>query len=116
MPRVDIVLNGRSYPVACGEGEEERVRAIAAYIDDRVVQIRSSAGHVSDAHLLALTCLMLGDELFELRAATAGQQPGGNQSGAGRPQAETETDAEVADALGALADHVEALVGKVRRG
>jgi cell division protein ZapA len=108
VPRVDIALNGRTYPVACGEGEEERVRAIAAYVDEKAAQIRASAGHVSDAHLLALTCLMLGDELFE--AGTI--QPGRG----GGPRHEGENEAELAEAIGALADHVEALVGQVRRG
>lgn len=107
MPRVDVVLNGRTYPVACGEGEEERVRAIAAYVDGKAAQIRSSAGHVSDAHLLALTCLLLGDELFEA---------GNVRPGRAGPHPEAEHEAELAEAIGALADHVEALVGQVRQG
>ena len=32
MPDLDIVVNGRTYRVACGPGEEERLRALAGEV------------------------------------------------------------------------------------
>ena len=67
MARVDISLAGRNYPIACDDGQEERVRRIAAYIDGKIASI----GHMptaTDTHLLVMASLMLGDELFDAQS------------------------------------------------
>ncbi len=42
--RVDISLGGRHYPIACDDGQEDRVRRIAAYIDKKITTMGSLAG------------------------------------------------------------------------
>jgi len=64
MARVDISLGGRHYPIACDDGQEDRVRRIAAYIDDKITTMGSLAG-ATDTHVLVMASLMLGDELFD---------------------------------------------------
>ncbi len=45
MPQVSITINGRAYPVACDEGEEERIRAVGADgIDSKVAWLRAPSG------------------------------------------------------------------------
>ena len=67
MARVDISLGGRHYPIACDDGQEDRVRRIAAYIDEKITSM-GSLGGASDTHVLVMASLMLGDELFDVRA------------------------------------------------
>lgn len=67
MARVDISLGGRHYPIACDDGQEERVRRIAAYIDEKITSMGSLAG-ATDTHVMVMASLMLGDELFEVRS------------------------------------------------
>jgi len=43
MPQVSINIANRTYELACGEGEEQRVHELAAYVDDKVVA-ESQAG------------------------------------------------------------------------
>ena len=69
MPEVDLTINGRSYRVACEEGEEERLSGLGAYIDDRVEALVAQIGQVGDARLLVMTSLMIADELAEAYAA-----------------------------------------------
>lgn len=64
MARVDISLGGRHYPIACDDGQEDRVRRIAAYIDEKISSMGSLAG-ATDTHVLVMASLMLGDELFD---------------------------------------------------
>jgi len=67
MAEVTIYINGRSYDIACDNGQEGRIVDLAAYIDQRLQQIsRGGAAH-NDAHLNVLTSLVLADELFETR-------------------------------------------------
>lgn len=72
MAEVSITLNGRIYEIACDQGQEGRIVDLAAYIDQRLQQIARAGGAYNDAHLLVLTALVLADELYEAREATAG--------------------------------------------
>lgn len=65
MARVEIAINGRTYTVACDEGQEDRVRELGAYVDDKLKSL--GGGGASEAQLLVLTSLVLADELIELR-------------------------------------------------
>lgn len=67
MARVDISLNGRSYPIACEDGQEQRVRDIAEFVDERLGDIKQAFAQASDTHLLVMVSLMVADELFDLR-------------------------------------------------
>ena len=73
MANVDVSINGRIFPVACDEGQEERVRELASMVDSRVRRLASQsvAGTVGEAHLLVLAGLMLADELTEAAGAAA---------------------------------------------
>jgi cell division protein ZapA len=67
MAEVNLDINGRSYPILCDDGQEARIKKLAAYIDERLSQISSSGAASNENHLLVLTSLILADEIFELR-------------------------------------------------
>ncbi len=68
MPRIDITLASRVYPVTCDAGQEGRVEALAGYVDSKVRQVSATAGaNASEARVLVLTALLLADELFDLK-------------------------------------------------
>ena len=70
MARVEISINHRKYPVVCDDGQEGRVQELAAFVDSRAQQIATAAPGSSDAIIMALTTLMVADELFEQRRQT----------------------------------------------
>ncbi len=72
MPQVAITINGRSYPVACNEGEEERIRELASMIDGKVATFARQVGQAGEARLLVLAALVLADELTEANEALRG--------------------------------------------
>ncbi|GIL40173.1 cell division protein ZapA [Roseiterribacter gracilis] len=65
MARVEIAINGRTYTVACDEGQEDRVRELGAFVDEKLKSL--GGGGASEAQLLVLTSLVLADELIEQR-------------------------------------------------
>jgi cell division protein ZapA len=77
MPQVSITINGRSYPVACDEGEEERIRELGRMIDSKVAGFARQVGQAGEARLLVLAALVLADELSEANEAARrlGTQP-----------------------------------------
>ena len=68
MPEVAVTVNGRSYRVSCGAGEEQRLAALAHGLDARVQKLVKSAGQAGEAQLLVAAGLLLADELDEVRA------------------------------------------------
>ena len=68
MPQVSISINGRSYPVACDEGEEDRIRDLARIIDSKVAGFARQVGQAGEARLLVLAALVITDELAEAHA------------------------------------------------
>jgi cell division protein ZapA len=70
MAEVAITVNGRSYRFACGDGEEARLKELAAYVKSRMDGIkREHSGSISDDRLLLMTALLIADDLWD---ATAG--------------------------------------------
>lgn len=66
MAVVSIRVNGKDYKVACGEGEEERLRVLADELDERVQTLNVDMAHKpGEAMGLLLAGLMLADELSE---------------------------------------------------
>ena len=65
MPLVNVSLNGRTYAVACDEGEEDRLRELGEFLDNRVRELSSQVGQVGDARLLVMAGLMVADELAD---------------------------------------------------
>jgi len=68
MAKVDVVLNGRTFPVVVGDGEEERVVELAHMVDATVRRIAHGAQGATDTHLLALASLALADRISDLDA------------------------------------------------
>jgi cell division protein ZapA len=67
MAEVTIYINGRSYDIACDNGQEGRIVDLAAYVDQRLQQISRAGAAYNDAHLQVLTSIVLADELFEIQ-------------------------------------------------
>jgi cell division protein ZapA len=65
MGMVDIAINGRRHQVQCGEGEEPRLKRLAAYIDSCASKITQQHGQVPEPKLLLLTSLTVADELAD---------------------------------------------------
>ena len=65
MPTLDVTINGRRHQVQCAEGEEPRLRRLAAYVDGRVGELVQQHGQVGDARLLVLVSLLIADELSD---------------------------------------------------
>jgi cell division protein ZapA len=69
MPEVHLTVNGRSYPVACEEGQETRIKELALYLDRKTAEFVTKLGQIGEARLLVLAALVITDELAEAHAA-----------------------------------------------
>jgi cell division protein ZapA len=68
MPQVSITIANRTYELACGEGEEDRVHELAAYVDEKVNALRlQMPPGTPEVKLLVFASLLLAEESREAR-------------------------------------------------
>jgi cell division protein ZapA len=68
MPLVNVMINQRSYTVACDEGEQEHLQELAAHVDAKVHGLLESVGQAGEQRLLVMAALLIADEYFEAEA------------------------------------------------
>ena len=72
---VDLTIAGRTYQVACREGEEESLLAAARMVDAKSREALSGLGTLSEARQFLFASLLLADELMEKNPAAAPPAP-----------------------------------------
>lgn len=62
MPEVDITIGGRTFEVACQEGEQHFLQSAAKMLDDEARVLTSQIGRIPEARMLLMSGLMLADK------------------------------------------------------
>ena len=63
MPQVTLKVGGRSHQLACRDGEEGHLQALAAMVDAKAVEAARAVGSANETRQLLLAALLLADEL-----------------------------------------------------
>lgn len=71
MSEVTLQVGGRPYTVACADGEEARVRDLAAIVDEKLAGLGGNLAR-EEAKNLLFAALILADEVDELRRRGGG--------------------------------------------
>lgn len=67
MAHVTVTVSGRTYKMACRDGEEQRVLDLAAEVDAYVQKIRGNMRLVPEDRLFLMAALMIADQLWDTR-------------------------------------------------
>ena len=90
MGQVAITINGRSYDIACDDGQEEHLSRLGLYLDQKVADLVGNVGQVGDARLMVMAGLLIADELAdaydELAEAKEAHQDGALRDGEESPE------------------------------
>ncbi len=65
MSQVTANIAGRQFRLACEDGQEEHLTALAKDIDERIIDLRRKFGEIGDTRLTVMAALMVADELSE---------------------------------------------------
>ena len=68
---IDLSIAGRTYQVACREGEEESLRAAARIVDGKSREAIAGLGTLSEARQFLFASLLLADQLIEKKPEPA---------------------------------------------
>ncbi len=117
MAQVSVQVAGKSYRIGCADGEEPHLMALAESLDAKISELRETFGEIGDMRLHVMAALTFADETFEMKkrldrleSEIATLQ---GEVDAGAAAAEKQG-AEVAAALDAAAQRIEALTNKLK--
>ena len=65
MASVNATIAGRQFRLACEDGQEDHLQALAGDIDRRISELRRKFGEIGDTRLTVMAALMVADELTE---------------------------------------------------
>jgi len=120
MAEVNLTIDGRTYPVACDDGQERRLHQLGSYVDQRMREAAVS-GTTNKIQAMVLASLVLADEVYDLSEKINNLQSKGNQS---VPEAKTKVEYQglspndeqnVINLIGQMAEKVEKLTARVQK-
>jgi cell division protein ZapA len=74
LAQVTVNIAGKTYRMACADGEEAHLEALGALYDGKITQMRDAFGEIGDMRLHVMAALMVADELTEARSVIGGLQ------------------------------------------
>ncbi len=115
MATVTVSINGVSYRIACGPGEEDRVSTLADFIDVKARELSASVGHVGESLILVMVGLMLADELSDTRAELDELRVAlGEAKDEDGPRAREQAEERVAHAIEIIAERIDRIAGDLQ--
>lgn len=112
---VTVTINGKDYPMACAPGEERKVEALGARIDEVARQVAAASGGIGESRLLVMAALILTDQMKDLEdqlkaqgAAAPAVSSGDATAAAGEAVSTVDEDA-LAGIIEGLAERLEKL-------
>lgn len=112
MAHVTVTIAGRSYRMACGDGEEAHLEGLAGLLDGKIEEMRSSFGEIGDMRLQVMAALTIADELAETRrkfSLLEGEVAALKQIAMAGDERSQGTEARVAEAVMKAAERIERL-------
>lgn len=66
MAQITVTINGKSFRMACDDGEEDRLMGLADRFDGWISELKGAFGEIGDQRLTVMAGIMATDQLSEL--------------------------------------------------
>ena len=74
MANVNIKFNGKDYLLSCDDGQEESLKKLTSFLDNKYFELKKKLGNIGENKLLLITSIKLIDEHFDLRRRISEQK------------------------------------------
>ena len=112
MPQVAVQINGKTYRMACDEGQEAHLLDLAQRFDKYINQLKGSFGEIGDQRLTVMAGVMVTDELVELQHKIRGLESELAELRTGQSSSGNK-DAQMTQALNKTAERIEQISKKL---
>jgi cell division protein ZapA len=107
--QVSVTLNGRTYRLECGAGEEAHLIALSEYLGSHVDTMKQKFGQVGDDRLILMAALMVTDELWERERQVQELKSAMTELKRDKSAADDTSKSKLVGAIGAAAERLEML-------
>lgn len=110
MPQVAVQINGKTYRMACDEGQEAHLLDLAHRFDRTINQLKGSFGEIGDQRLTVMAGVMVTDELVALQHKITGLE---SELAKLRASLENNRESQLAEAINKTAERIETITAKL---
>ncbi|HUG62566.1 MAG TPA: cell division protein ZapA [Methylomirabilota bacterium] len=118
MPQVTVTIAGKTYRMACDDGQEEHLFGLARRLDAAIDELRGVFGEIGDQRLTVMSAITVLDQLSETESRLRGLEMGLEELRAERDllqvrQGEMET--KMAERVVDIADRIETVAQQLAK-
>ena len=74
MANVNIKFNNKDYLLSCDDGQEESLKSLTKFLDNKYSELKDKLGNIGENKLLLITTIQLIDEYFDLKRRVTQQK------------------------------------------
>ena len=74
MANVNIKFNNKDYLLSCDDGQEESLKRLTKFLDQKYLELKEKLGNIGENKLLLITTIKLIDEYFDLKEKVTKQK------------------------------------------
>lgn len=116
MASVNVTISGKTYRMACDDGQEAHLTALGDRLNQTIDMLRERFGEIGDQRLTVMAAITMADQFSEterrLRQVEA-EIAGLEEARAAVVERQEQLEASVADAIEALAERIEGIAHRV---
>ncbi|WP_421726383.1 cell division protein ZapA [Bauldia sp.] len=117
MGQVNVTISGKTFRMACNDGEEEHLAALGRQLDETIEELRGQFGEIGDQRLTVMAAITMADNYTESErrlSVLEGEIAGLEEARAALVERQEGAETTVARSLEALADRLEAVAERLR--
>ena len=74
MANVSIKFNNKDYLLSCDDGQEESLKSLTKFLDQKYNELKDKLGNIGENKLLLITTIQLIDDYFDLKQRVSQQK------------------------------------------
>ena len=67
MANINIKFNNKDYLLSCDDGQEEDLKNLTKFLDNKYTDLRDKLGNIGENKLLLITAIQVIDDYFDLK-------------------------------------------------
>jgi cell division protein ZapA len=116
MGQVNVTISGKTFRMACDDGEEEHLSELGRQLSDTIEMLRGQFGEIGDQRLTVMAAITMADQYAETEKRlrqVEGEIAGLEEARAALVERQELAEADVARSLDTLTDRLEAIAGRL---
>jgi cell division protein ZapA len=116
MAQVNVTISGKTYRMACDDGQEEHLSGLAQSLDESIEQLRARFGEIGDQRLTVMAAITFADQASEERRRLKqleSELSGLDEARAALLERQNASEEGIAEAIDAFAQRVEAIASRI---